>query len=216
MQTVRPTAGGVDILSGFTSGKPNGGRITHPVAVRNIGRRINTERAQENLSPVFNEAGEVYAYERTADVAELSRLDRSTHFGKMLGAWKGRQIEEPLGLQMNQTLVDKLYEMHKNDMLDQGKASEYVDLFNDRNLDPVVKDALRLLNQPTREYIESVFGDTFPVRKDMLEQVIGIRTRAIPVGLRPLRRQSERLLSASSGTRLIVSWSPVRRPSKTL
>lgn len=178
-QNIRPTAAGVDLDTGYTTGIMTAGRITDPVVIKDILDFPMTEQGSA-LLPVFSSAGEVVAFERSVDPVQLARLEQSTHLAKMLGAWRGRQVEESLAENVNETLVDNLKAMYDRDLNENpDKKREYVDLFDTKKLDPVLQDSMKLMTDEMKFYIRGVFGDRFMVRKDMVEDVIGYRSASI-------------------------------------
>jgi len=178
-QNIRPTAAGVDLDTGYTTGIMTAGRITDPVVIKDILDFPMTEQGSA-LLPVFSSAGEVVAFERSVDPVQLARLEQSTHLAKMLGAWRGRQVEESLAGNVNETLVDNLKAMYDRDLNENpDKKREYVDLFDTTKLDPVLQDSMKLMTDEMKFYIRGVFGDRFMVRKDMVEDVVGYRSASI-------------------------------------
>lgn len=180
MQNVRQTAGGVETTTGFTEGM-TAGRITDKSAVDRITKRIMLEGSNttENLMPVYDNAGVVVAYERSIDPAQMVKLNHDTNLAKMIGVWRGRQVEEGKAQEFNETLVDALHTMWINEK--SAKRGEYVNLWDPKTLadDPVLNDALALMNAETRAYVEDKFGDEFWVRRDMLNDAFGYRNASM-------------------------------------
>jgi len=178
MQNVRQTAGGVDQATGFST-MMTAGRITDTGAVKAITARLKYEKGGSPLLPVYDENGRVFAYERSIDPVQLERTQDMNHLGKAIGQWRGRQFEEGMANVFNMSLVDKMYDMHEKDLAESTfNSKQYVDLFNDK-LDPVIQDAVKLFNPETVAYIESKFGKSFPVRRDMLNDALGYRNASI-------------------------------------
>lgn len=178
MQNVRQTAGGVDQATGF-SNMATAGRITDTGAVKAITARLKFEKGGSPLLPVYDENGRVFAYERSLDPVQMERTQDKNHLGKAIGQWRGRQFEEGMANTFNMSLVDNLHNMYEKDMAEStANSKQYVDLWNDK-LDPVVQDAVKLFNPETVAYIESKFGKSFPVRKDMLNDALGYRNASV-------------------------------------
>ena len=179
LQNVRQTAGGVDVSTGYTLGAMTAGRITNKVDVARIAKRYANEgQVKEPLLPVYNEKGQIVAFERSVDPQQMARLERDTHLAKMIGVWRGRQVEEAKAQHFNTVLIDSLHQMYETDVSN-GKGVEYVDLFGNLD-DEVLKDAVGLITPEVRRHIESLFGqDGFPVRKDMLADAMGYRNATI-------------------------------------
>ncbi|UKL14807.1 single subunit virion RNA polymerase [Stenotrophomonas phage C121] len=176
LQNVRHTTMGVDSVNGFSVGMNNAGRITNPNLVKALAKNLRLEgKTAEPLMPIYNSRGVVVAFERAYDPSMSAKLERDTHFGKMVGVWRGRQVEESKAEQVNNALIDNLFEMYDKAGVDQ---NQYVNIFN--HPDPVIADAVGLFNIQTRNYIEEKFGaDTFMVRKDLVEDVTGYRNASI-------------------------------------
>lgn len=178
MQNVRQTAGGVDQATGFST-MMTAGRITDTGLVKAITARLKYEKGGSPLLPVYDENGRVFAYERSIDPVQLERTQDTNHLGKAIGQWRGRQFEEGMANVFNISLVDKMHDMYEKDLAESTfNSKQYVDLFNDK-LDPVIQDAVKLFNPETVAYIESKFGKSFPVRRDMLNDALGYRSASI-------------------------------------
>lgn len=179
MQNVRPTASGVDPLTGFTNITTTAGQIVDPQNVATIKRNLKLNTGtKEHLLPVYNESGHVVAFERAIDPEQEMKLDRNTNLGRAIGVWAGRQAEELHAVAANQALIGQLKKMYDRDALT--RQDEYVNLFGKLD-DPVLRDAAGLINKATRNFIESTYGekDEFWVRKDMLLDTIGARRASV-------------------------------------
>ncbi|QDH83996.1 virion RNA polymerase [Achromobacter phage vB_AxyP_19-32_Axy11] len=177
-QNVRSTAGGVDTNTGFTNGM-TAGRITDRNTIAQVQRLLSQgEKGTETLLPVYDAQGNVTAYERSIDPARMAALNADDHFAKMVGVWRGRQVEEAKAQFFNDALVDKLHSMFKAD----GDKGQYVNVLDPREQrrDPVMADAVRLLNQETLDRAQGLFGEgEFWVRKDMLNDTFGYRSASV-------------------------------------
>lgn len=179
MQTVHQTAYGVSATTGMSSGVLTAGAITKESEVKALAFRMRLEKpSNEALMPVLDESGEVIAFERSVDPAMLSHLNRDQHFGRMVGVWRGRQVEEYEGQILNNELVKKAHEMWASEKRVRG--TEYVNLLDPNLEDPVLRDAVKLITFETRKTIEGLFGkDTFMVRADLIDNVIGYRMPSV-------------------------------------
>ncbi|QYW01922.1 DNA-directed RNA polymerase [Stenotrophomonas phage Piffle] len=182
-QNVRNTSNGVDSVTGFSHDTMVAGRITEKAQVDAITAAMtaysNTGLARakqaEPLRAIYSDKGVPIAYERMVDPQQTQRLNVDDHFAKMIGVWRGRQVEEAKAQFYNERLVDALYDMYERDTKASASAkNQYVDLFNQK--DSVIKDAASLFSAETRNYISQKFGDEFYVRKDMLNDAIGYRS----------------------------------------
>lgn len=188
MQIINMTANGVDLNSGFST-EMLGGYITDRNSVRTISQQAHqfgtSEYGQkkianeERLLPVFDENGNVFAYERMLNPAMLSKLQRDTDITNMLGVWNGRQLEERMAKETNQKLIDALFKQWNRDKGYLIKRKGYVDVFEEAKKNPVLADAVRLINPDLRNMIESKFGEHFMVRRDQLDDVIGVRSASV-------------------------------------
>ena len=188
MQIINMTANGVDLNSGFST-EMLGGYITDRNSVRAIAKQADqfgtSEYGQkkianeERLLPVFDENGNVFAYERLLDPAMISKLQKDTDITNMLGVWNGRQLEERMARETNQKLIDALFKQWNRDKGYLTKRKGYVDVFEEAKTNPVLADAVRLINPDLRNMIESKFGEHFMVRRDQLDDVIGVRSASV-------------------------------------
>jgi hypothetical protein len=92
----------------------------------------------------------------------------------MIGVWRGRQLEEGFAQTTNETLVDRLYDMWRNDLKAGSRNQEkYINMLDGKN------DAVSLFSDETMEYIRDRFGDEFWVRKDMVDNAVGYRMASV-------------------------------------
>jgi hypothetical protein len=177
VQNVRHTAYGIDPTTGFSVGVMTAGRITDPETVRQLARRTRHNVGSEPLLPVFDDSGNIVAFERSVNPAEEARLERNTDLAKIIGQWKGRQIEEFKATEVNNSLIQILADKWKEGQTtDKGS---YINVFDPREQkkDPVLADAIRLMTPQTRAFIEEHFGEgEFWVRRDMLNDTLGYRS----------------------------------------
>jgi hypothetical protein len=181
LQNVHMTVGGVKSLTGYTDGM-TAGRIDDPAMVADITKRIaqDAKAPTENLMPVFDESGVVTAYERSVNPDMLTRLKKSTHLAKMIGQWRGRQVEEIKSQQYNDALVDNLHKMWMN--AKPSEKSQFVNVLDPAsfNADAPTRDALNLMSKQVKDYATGVFGaPELWVRKDMLEDAFGYRSASL-------------------------------------
>ena len=179
IQNARMTAGGVDQTTGFAVGFPTAGRITQKATVDRLAKNAHLDSSREALLAVYDEKGNVIAFERSIDPDQLERLKPSTNILAMLGQWMGRQAEEEMAQAVNFDAVAKVHEMWNTGKHRKGEFVNVLDAKSYGN-DPVLKDALRILPADVVKHAESLFGTgRFMVRKDMLEDVFGYRDASI-------------------------------------
>lgn len=180
MQNVRHTAGGVDAVTGYTVHNL-AGRITDKYTVRRLAARMGSEtNMHEALLPVYNEYGQVIAMERSINPIQRERTKPSTHLPKMIGVWRGRQMEEGLSQIYNEKLIDNLKVMYDNDMKESSSnQNQYVNLLASKQINAVQQDAVNLFTDQTMDYIRAKFGEEFWVRKDLLDDAVGYRSASV-------------------------------------
>ncbi len=181
LQNVRNTAGGVDLGTGFTMGTMVAGRITDKPSVDRITKALaRGERGNEPLLPVYDDKGNVVAYEQSIDPNMLKHIEGENHLARAIGVWRGRQVEEAKAQRFNDMLIENLHSMYENDIkMSASNKSQYVNLLGSK-LDPVTADALKLMNTETRQKAESLFGPgELWVRRDMLNDALGYRAASV-------------------------------------
>ncbi|QIG76594.1 virion RNA polymerase protein [Rhizobium phage RHph_I1_6] len=176
LQTVHSTASGVDPVTGQTIGTVNGGVIRDAAEVARITRRRGSNGGFEALLPVYDALGDVVAYERRAHPQEVERLNPNRNLSEMLGAWKGRQVEEQYAREFNSELIKNLAHVWgKTKVVDH---NQFVDLFASK--DKVIADAVKLISPEVKAEIEREFGGKeFWVRKDMVNDAVGFRQASV-------------------------------------
>lgn len=173
MQTAALTRNGVNVATGRTLNNP-AGLISNPREVKMLREKYPT--SIPDLIPVFDTSGEIVAYERAVDPTIMNELYKQQDITQSLGIWMGRQQEEQLGQEANKVLVDRLFDMWERDKFTTDKEM-YIDLYESE--DPVIKDALSIMNFETTAYIKEKFGGKFLVRKDLVKDVLGERHASI-------------------------------------
>lgn len=178
LQNVKTTASGIDPQNGRTLDL-TAGSITDPDEIARIIKRMGANTDVESLMPVYNEQGDVIAFERSLDPKIVAQVDRNTNLAEMIGAWRGRQVEEALANDFNKQLIDRLYNIWNEQK--GSRADEFVDLTKlSRSDDPVMFDAWSLAPTELRDYVQGVFGgEGFRVRKDMINDAIGYRSASV-------------------------------------
>ena len=178
LQNVVQTAGGVHTATGLSIGQ-TAGAITEAADVKQLVKRMHRDVGIESLLPVYNEAGQVTAFERSLDPVVMQRVMGEQDLASAIGIWRGRQVEEGYSQAFNEKLIDNLKAMYDKDLTESAdNAKQYVDVFS--TTDPVLKDAVKLMSQDTRAYVASAFGsDQFLVRRDQLNDAFGYRAASV-------------------------------------
>lgn len=175
LQTVKPSAGGVT-NAGYMINNVGG----HLPANDYLVEAYNATRTS-NLIPVYDVKGNIKGFERNIDPDLInSYLKPSTNLADMLGVWAGREIEELKTYTINQQVIKELGRIWKQRYKTKTQFNSFINLFDEKNLDPVIKEAVSLIPPEVREMILQEFGmDGFMVRKDMVDTVIGYRNASI-------------------------------------
>lgn len=184
IQIVNQTAGGVDISSGFSTGY-TGGLITEPEQVKRITRFIQRDIVNKNIPhtekyvPVFNEDGDIVAYERSVDPTVINNYGKfNKDITDMIGRQLGRQAEERIAKEINKKSIDVLHDMYNKS--DSFTRNSFVNVFELAKTDPTIKSTLGLLTPEIKEYIFDSFGDNkFYVPIDLVEDVIGSKMASV-------------------------------------
>lgn len=174
LQNIKQTASGVDELTGYTSGIV-AGRIMGKVAVKQILNKLQfeTKATTEHLIPIHDENGSIIGFERPAAADKLELLKPSRELHKMVGNWRGRQVEEYKAQAFNRITVDRLNAMRVEDLKKNPSSIKgYVDLLN-LPPDVINEYGFKLITPQTIQYIKDTYGNTFLVRKDVLMDVLG-------------------------------------------
>lgn len=181
MQTIQQSASGVDCRTGRSITGTTAGVISGKYLGIIQQRLRNHQRGpEEALLPVYNEKATITAYERHMKPDALAALERNTHMGEMLGAWKGRQAEEELAQEYNRMLVKNLKTIWDREKA-AGRAKEFVDLSDpDSHKDRVYADSWEMVPNDLKATIKEVFGDAgFMIREEMVNNAVGYREASI-------------------------------------
>lgn len=184
IQIVNQTAGGVDISSGFSTGY-TGGLITEPEQVKRITRFVQRDIVNKNIPhtekyvPVFNEDGDIVAYERSVDPTVINNYGKfNKDITDMIGRQLGRQAEERVAKEINKKSIDVLHDMYNK--ADSFTRKSFVNVFELAKTDPTIESTLKLLTPEIKEYIFDSFGDNkFYVPIDLVEDVIGSKMASV-------------------------------------
>ena len=180
LQFTGMTANGINVHSG-ASLKPNGGLITDYKKVQKIVKNLGNESAHkgEELLPLFDENGDIYAFERSISPELLNDpkyLTPKTDFADLLGIQAGRNKEEQTVASFNAGIVDILHDQYDKAMPSQKR--NYVNLFEEK--DPVIANVVKMMPKELRGYIESKFGKgQFMVLRSEVNDVIGYHSASI-------------------------------------
>lgn len=175
-QNVQGTAYGVRTENG-TSLDGTAGLITDPAYVEVLRKRLSREApGSENLSPIYDDTGALFAFERSLDPEQTRVLQGEQHLAKMIGEWRGRQVEESWSEMVNRELLNHLHSMYQGDP----NKDRYVNLLDKELEDPVLKDAVSIMPRELKAQAEELFGrGQFMVRRNLLNSVVGYRNASV-------------------------------------
>lgn len=180
MQTVRSTVFGLNATNGAQFDNPSGGLIVDPATVKRLIRAsLKGSNTDKLLSPLYNAEGQIYAFERLVDPKDVdSILENQENAAVSVGQWMGRLHEERHAEQLNDVLIERLTDMFERDDR-AGTSDEYYDLFEEAEKNPVIADALSMMNDSDIAKIREKMGNKFMVRKSLYENVIGYRVLSV-------------------------------------
>ena len=175
IQNTQKTYSGVNEATGLSIDRTAGvitGRAAKQIAAQS---RKDTGGA-EALRAIHDENGEVVAYERMLDPLQLARLKSNNNLAELMGAWKGRQMEELIVDVVNEDSIATLKAMwdKARGTADEGQFFNLSTLT--REEDPVLYEAYGLLPDRVKDQIAKEFGaNGFMVKRDLENQSVGIR-----------------------------------------
>ena len=182
LQTVEGSVMGVDHLTGRSLAQ----NVSTVISNKKVVERITREKAKNialngmpyGLLPVFNESGEVVAYERPMKKSLLEQhTTAEPDLAQSLGMWLGRQAEEEIAREFNGQVVGvlkKVWDDHK----DTSRAGEFVDI-TDPKAPATLQDTWNTIPRETQAMLRQEFGGAVMVRKDMLNNALGYRSASI-------------------------------------
>lgn len=185
-QTVHALWNGADIRTGLSHNSDIGGAILGEAAESILKTRnhygVSHDLAPgEHLLPVFDENGDIYAWEMPIKPEMSARLDTDTNLARMLGIWSGRIVEEEMAHDLNHTLIEFLKETYDASGHSGLTDGEWVNLADPKLKDPIYRDAWNTLGWQIKESAAELFGKEgfLPVRKDMLDDAFGYRSAGV-------------------------------------
>lgn len=122
-QTVHATFNGVDPFSGSSTTGESAGTIRGNKAVRikaGLGKINDALPGSTYLIPVYDENGDIAAYERTMDPKQREALQQEKHLARTLGIWSGRIVEETESDFANTQLVNTLKKIYDDEFSKNG------------------------------------------------------------------------------------------------
>jgi hypothetical protein len=186
IQTAHQTASGADIATGFLN-QTSAGRSTNIDWIQHqfLGSKPMESKECKNefgdwLRAVYNNKGEIIGLEHilAPDMFEGTVNDDPDVF-TAVGVQAGRIIEEAAAQEMNKQTIQALYDQWKK-AKGSSHEKEYVNVFDKKIDDSVIKDAVSLIPWALREEIEKKFGEKkFYIRRDQIADMIGQRNASV-------------------------------------
>ena len=180
LQTVEGSVMGVDHLTGRTLDNNVKTLITEPKQVARIThlKMMTTRSGAHDLLPVFDEDGQVKAYERPLSKQLLDQHLRSKpDLSKSIGMWMGRQAEEEIAQEFNSQVVGVLKKIW-DDHSGTNRAGDFVDITDPKG-DLTLVDTWNTIPRETQTMLRQEFGGAVMVRKDMINNALGYRSASI-------------------------------------
>ena len=157
IQTIAPASGNVNLYSGINYNANFTGYIPKGAVPEGL----------PFLVPVYNDSGRVIAYEGV-----LPGYNEVKHnLSETIAYNYGKQIESETASVMNNALLDQLLDMYTKD----NDKGAFVNAFDVAKKDKVVARAVQNIPRPMLEAMKARTGraNFFPVRRDMINDVIG-------------------------------------------
>jgi hypothetical protein len=175
MQTVNNSINGMNVYTGQDMTGQFADYITDTLSIDKIYDATKSNpNAAESYIPVIGSKGTIIAYQRNMRQDMLDLLNQEKDLTNLMGIMKSRQVEEQLAQEFNNKLIDRTFELYKDDV----NKSTYTNIATSN--DPVIKDTWKVIPSETKTYIESVFGkDKFFVRNDLINNSLGYRLPSV-------------------------------------
>lgn len=181
IQSIINQTGGIDAITGLSPNSRVYKRIRNKNTVKSITQNLNRRKqTNEAYIPILNSSGTaIIGYEVTVDPEMYSNQVLEQNFAKNLGAWRGRQLEEQLASESNKVLIEQLKSQYEN--ASSRDKTQFVDLIELAEKDPIVRDALNNLSPQALIDISGkpYLPESFYVRQDLIPDIIGRRQASV-------------------------------------
>lgn len=197
VQTTHQTANGIDLYSGFTVDGSTAGIIDDPIEVRKILRNKSKSTGSEQLIPVFDDAGNIVAFERGMDAAIQKIVYSHNELFHDIGVTSGRQYEERAAKAYNKQAATALASMYKKDSSN-ARRNEYVNLNSkEARENVIIRDALNRIPDSVYDDLTDAFenGEVF-IRRDMLNDALGYVSASVTDPLTGITRMHPEVAKA--------------------
>jgi len=178
IQTIRKTDGGVDAYTGQRQGLASGLVLDYNQAQTRSGKFANSmldgqmALKADNLVPVYSKSGNIIGYEVPVSNDIINKAGVDKDIVKLMGEWRGRQVETAFAEISNKELLDKLHSIYNKA---KGKEKEAFININDhkalaKNFGQ--REAQRLMSPQFKAMLDN---KPLWVRRDMVKEVLGYR-----------------------------------------
>ena len=175
IQSISPTFSGLNVYTGKSTEWGNAKVDLNEDVV-----------SAENLVNIYDDTGKVIGIEWLIPPDIQALAQRSDNLAHNLGVWMGRKHEESLADAFNQEVKDRLVAMYKRDMsgvvVSKELKDSYIDISKPSAIKDIpIRDALSILPKDFMKELALAFNEEgkILVRKDLLEDVVGIRSASI-------------------------------------
>ncbi|MCZ2128559.1 MAG: hypothetical protein LC099_12445 [Anaerolineales bacterium] len=174
-------------------------------------RHALIETPAEGLVNIYNYEGMIVGQEWLPSGDALALVKKEDNLATNLGIWKGRQLETQLAREFNNTVGDRLVEMWKNDTKGDGSRplsknelqKQYVNIADISSIKDIpTKEAISLIPSEEMDMLKQKFDQpdgAVWIRKDLLEDIVGVRAASITDSFTGITRWSPRVQNEFRG-----------------
>lgn len=174
-------------------------------------RHALIETPAEGLVNIYNYQGMVVGQEWLPSGDALALVKKEDNLATNLGVWKGRQLETQLAKEFNNTVGDRLVEMWKNDTKGDGSRplsknelqKQYINIADISSIKDIpTKEAISLIPSEEMDMLKQKFDqpdNAVWIRKDLLEDIVGVRAASITDSFTGITRWSPRVQNEFKG-----------------
>lgn len=199
IQNINENIYGVDLYTG--------------VSANSVDKTRNTliTTPAEGLVNIYNQEGVVVGQEWLPSGDALALVKKEDNLATNLGVWKGRQLETQLAKEFNDVVGNRLVEMWKKDTtgpstraLSQAELQkQYVNIADIKSIKDIpTREAINLIPSGEMTSLKSKFDQpdgAVWIRKDLLEDIVGIRAASITDSFTGITRWSPRVQKEFKG-----------------
>lgn len=165
----------------------------------------------EGLVNIYNDEGAIVGQEWLPSNDALSLVKSEDNLATNLGIWKGRQLESQMAGAFNDEVGNRLVEMWKNDTKGSGTRplsanelqKQYVNIADIKSITDIpTKEAISLIPSDELAALKLKFDqpdEAVWVRKDLLEDIVGVRAASITDPFTGISRWSPRVQNEFRG-----------------